>query len=81
MNEGINQPCEPREERFPTPLVERRPNQIRPINIEQLHHGYIVRVGCHSFAIENKSRLIDKLSDYIQEPSLMEKKWFDGELL
>ena len=83
MNEGINQACEQRAEirREPVPCVEDRPNKIRQINIEELNHGYIVRVGCHNFAIETKAQLIAQLSAYIQEPALTEKKWFDGKLL
>ena len=83
MNEECRPSCEPRNEirREPVPCVEDRPNKIRQINIEELHHGYIVRVGCHNFAIETKAQLIAQLSAYIQEPSLTEKKWFDGKLL
>lgn len=81
MNEGINQACEQRAERVSTQVAESRPNQIRQINIEQLNHGYIVRVGCHSFAIETKAQLIAQLSAYIQEPALTEEKWFKGTLL
>jgi hypothetical protein len=29
-------------------------NKIRPINIEELNRGYIVRIGCHTFAISTK---------------------------
>jgi len=81
MNDGTV--CEQRNElrREPTPCVgEDRLNKLRPINIEELNHGYVVRVGCHTFAIENKSQLIVQLSAYIQEPALTEKKWFDGKL-
>jgi len=78
MNEGTT--CEPRAERTPQVLEQSRPNEIRQINIEGLNHGYVVRVGCHSFAIETKAQLIAQLSAYIQEPALTEKKWFDGKL-
>lgn len=83
MNEGINQVCEPRAERAPQPLapIDERPNKIRQINIEELNYGYIVRVGCHNFAIETKAQLIAQLSAYIQDPAITEKKWFDGKLL
>lgn len=83
MDEQVNQACEPRAERNPTPQVlehSSRPNEIRQISIEGLNHGYIVRVGCHSFAIETKAQLIAQLSAYIQEPALTEKKWFNGKL-
>ena len=78
MNDQV---CESRPERTPQVLADiNRPNEIRQINIEGLNHGYIVRVGCQTFAIETKAQLIAHLSAYIQEPALTEKKWFDGKL-
>ncbi len=61
----------------PTPIVE---NKIRQINIEEVNRGYIVRVGCHTFAIGTKAELISNLTEYINEPTKTEKKWFSGEL-
>lgn len=55
-------------------------NKIRPIEIEELNRGYIVRVGCHRFAISTKGELIAKLAEYISEPNVTEKKWFKQEL-
>lgn len=51
------------------------PTTIREIKIEQLNYGYIVKVGCSSFAIETAERLIEKLSEYIKEPQATESKW------
>lgn len=59
------------------PLVK---NMIREINIRQLDKGYVVQVGCHSFAIETPMHLVQKLTEYINEPAETEKKWFDGKL-
>lgn len=55
-------------------------NKIRRIQIQQLNHGYIVEVGCHSFAIEKPYDLVAKLSEYINNPLDTEKKWQDGKL-
>lgn len=56
------------------------PNVIRRIEIEPLSYGYVVKVGCQTFAIENASALIAKLSEYITSPAATEKKWNEGKL-
>lgn len=53
---------------------------ILPITIKQLNYGYIIEVGCQTFAIESASLLIAKLSEYISNPGETEKKWNDGKL-
>lgn len=55
-------------------------NGFRNISIRALNAGYIVDVGCHSFAIETKESLIDKLTQYINNPRATERKWDRGEL-
>ena len=55
-------------------------NKIRQINIEELNRGFIVRVGCHTFAISTKEELTAKLTEYINDPDKTEKLWFSGEL-
>jgi len=57
-----------------------QPNAIKQITIRQLNHGYIVDVGCHTFAIEGATNLISKLAEYITEPIKTEEKWFAGKL-
>ena len=64
-------------EALPTPMGE---NKIRQINIEEVNRGYIVRVGCHTFAISTKAELTTKLTEYINEPAKTEKKWYSGDL-
>lgn len=54
--------------------------KIREIRIEQLAYGFIVRVGCKSFAIETKEQLIKKLTQYINNPEETEKLWDSGKL-
>jgi len=53
---------------------------IRPITIEQLNHGYVVKVGCQTFAIESATHLISKLEAYITNPAKTEQKWQEGVL-
>jgi hypothetical protein len=55
-------------------------DKIRQINIEELNRGYIVKVGCHNFAISTKDELTRLLVKYINEPIKTEKLWFDGKL-
>jgi hypothetical protein len=66
------------------PLVgenEARPSQpLRSINIEPLNRGFVVRVGCQTFAIGTKRLLIDKLTQYLSDPQGTEDKWNKGEL-
>lgn len=54
--------------------------KMREFTVKPLSYGYIVVVGCTSFAIETKEQLINKLTDYIKYPEDTEKKWFAGEL-
>ena len=56
-------------------------NQIRPINITQVNHGYIVVIGCQTIVIETKERLIEKLAEYINDPAGTENKYNSKELL
>ena len=72
--------AEPQQERLPVNEEVRQENKIRQINIEEVNRGYIVRVGCHTFAISTKAELTTKLTEYINEPSKTEKKWYSGDL-
>lgn len=84
--EERNVPCQDRE--YPreaplmgidsqAPMVE---NKIRETRIQQLNSGYLVNVGCHSFAFSTKEELVTKLMQYINAPAETERKWFSGEL-
>jgi hypothetical protein len=48
---------------------------IRQINIEPLNYGFMVRIGCQTFAIETPDKLIEKLTGYLKDPNTVEKKW------
>jgi hypothetical protein len=54
--------------------TQAKPN-MRAFTVQPLDHGYIVQVGCTSFAIESKERLIEKLAAYITDPAGTEAKW------
>lgn len=62
------------------PVAPMPPNTIRSIQINQLNRGYVVVVGCQSFAIENSSTLIAKLAEYINSPAATEQKWNEWKL-
>lgn len=61
----------------PPPPTKR---QIRSVSIRELDHGYVVEVGCQTFAIESAHILISKLAKYILAPGEVEGKWAEGKL-
>ena len=60
---------------------ESGPGRVRDISISQVNYGYIVKVGCHTFAFETADRLIEKLGTYLKEPNKTESRWYKGTLL
>lgn len=56
------------------------PSDRRSISIHQLHSGYNVEVGCHTFAFETPERLTKYILEYLKDPIETERKWFNGEL-
>ena len=56
-------------------------SQAREINIRPLNHGYVVNIGCQTFAIESIEKLIINLETYLKNPNETEKEWFSGNLL
>jgi len=54
--------------------------KARTVGIDQLDFGYIVRVGCQSFAIQSIDVVIEMLNEYLHTPSAVEAKWRAGEL-
>lgn len=51
------------------------PDRIMNIEITQVDHGYIVRVGCQTIAIETDTKLISLLSAYIANPAEIQKQY------
>lgn len=54
--------------------------KIREICIKQVNYGYIVNVGCHTFAVESAVKLGELLNKYLMQPNATEKLWYDGTL-
>lgn len=50
------------------------------VKISQLDYGYVVSVGCKSFAIETPEKLLAYLTEYITKPGETEKKFYAKEL-
>lgn len=64
----------------PSPNRQDPDNKIRCVQLNQLSSGYVVNVGCQSFAFSTKEEMMAKLTEYINAPADTEKKWFDGKL-
>lgn len=54
--------------------------RMREVTISSLDHGFVVRVGCQTVAIQTKEDLIAKLVQYITDPAATEEKYYRGEL-
>ena len=52
--------------------------RARIVKIIPLDHGYMVDVGCQSFAIETTSKLMTTLHEYLNDPRVVEKFWLEG---
>lgn len=67
----------------PTPMLDQtdKPaNKIRGIAIRQLDRGYVIEVGCQTFAVVNKTELIALFAEYVNDPLGTEKKYNEGKL-
>lgn len=64
----------------PAAIAAPSPPKARQIVIEPKDHGFIVTVGCQTFAIEKVSTLIRNLEKYLERPAETEKKWVSGKL-
>lgn len=56
-------------------------SKIREINVKEVDRGFMVNVGCHTFAISKAEELIELVSEYIRTPHETERKWFNGDLI
>lgn len=67
--------CEDRGDRCE---AEAAPNtgKAKEIVIQSLDYGYIVKVGCQTFAVETVDKLTVNLGEYLNNPSGTERKWF-----
>jgi hypothetical protein len=55
-------------------------NKIKDIHISQLDVGYLVKVGCKSFAITDKSKMLNMIANNLLHPADTEKLYFEGKL-
>jgi hypothetical protein len=63
----------------PAPVITSgRPEKIRNISISGLNFGYVVEIGCQSFAVETPEKLCAKLLEYMKNPQTVEREWFNG---
>jgi len=62
----------------PVPLPSK---ERRDVRVESLNYGYIVRIDCHSFAIETVDKLNKKLNEYFLDPEGVERKWNESKKL
>lgn len=80
MNETVSQNYPQETVAVEQPIAPTQPNKVRSITIREVHRGYIVEVGCHTFAFETKESMLSKITAYVNEPEATETKWFKGEL-
>lgn len=52
----------------------------RHVTIGPLDHGFLVTIGCTSFAFEELKPMMDKIAQYLTDPALTEDKFWKGEL-
>jgi hypothetical protein len=81
-------PCDACEEQCIKPC-EKQPSitarqmgheKAREVRIEQQDLGYIVRVGCQTFCLENLDTVLTMVSEYLCNPNDLEKQWREGTL-
>ena len=73
MQEGISS----EEEAYP----DNRAKPLRPIEIEPISSGFLVRVGCQRIAIETPDKLIYMLTKYLTDPTKFESEWYSKDVI
>lgn len=70
------EPCanEPRNEHI---CLKSGNYEFRDFSVKKLNYGYIITVGCHKFAIEDKKKVIKLISEYVDDPNKVESKWWE----
>lgn len=61
-------------------VAQDSPDKIYAIAIRPVDRGYIVEVGCKTFAMSDTDELIRYLSDYLIDPGSIHKQFYAGEL-
>jgi len=78
----VNEVRDDRAERIEPPILEPALTTNAParaIMIRPMSYGYVVEIGCQSFAIESHTKLVAALEKYLAEPQKTEKAWLAGE--
>lgn len=78
---AVSEESNPRPERLDREIDDRPHVCIREITIKPLDYGFIVKVGCQSFAMETKETVVEKLTTYLNNPSDTEVKWMRDRIL
>jgi hypothetical protein len=63
---------------FTEPCVPQNPTEKfahYEINIRPLNSGYLVGVGCQSFAFENKERMMKMIQAFLNDPQTVGENW------
>lgn len=63
-------------------MVQREENPLAPyeVNIKQVNNGFIVNVGCQTFAFESFEKLSKYMGMYFENPTEVTSKHWKGEL-
>ena len=68
----------------PQKMTYTEPRHATPshhISVEPLNRGFVVRVGCQSFAISSKQELVKLFAAYVLDPVKVEADWMkEGKL-
>jgi len=60
---------------------DNRAKPLRPIEIEPISSGFLVRVGCQRIAIETPDKLIYMLTKYLTDPTKFETEWYSKDVI
>lgn len=69
------------EERASMPVPYPSYSSRHQITINPLNFGYLVNIGCNTFAIENVESLVSKLNSYLRNPEEVEGNWLENKIL
>lgn len=51
------------------------------ITIQKLNHGYILKVGCQTFALESYKKVLTILEAYFIDPTTTVNNWLEHKIL
>lgn len=55
-------------------------NKIRDFSVKELNYGFLIKVGCHSFAISTAAEAGRLITEYLKDPKGTEAKWYANDL-